>query len=430
MKRSRRRFALGTVAVVAAASACAPMAPVVLPPSPVTFIEHTVDGSIGGPSFVSYSDALPGGGTEVVVSAFGKPAGGPGTVGIYQRTGAGLDSWTRTDVVTAADNIKYPNETTISDLNGDGRQDVVVTGGFFQCAVSSSGCGTLAWFENTVGGYVRHDILPPNQTNFFHRAVVVDLDGDGVTDIVTVGEIFTDAAVMWFKGDANPANPRFGSTPLIIGSGGGSLPEVRDVDGDGDLDVISPQFFAAGRSFAWWERTANPTLLNPTGTFADHTITGAVGASFAIRAVPNLKGDGITRWVGTNHVNSTFNGGYLDSGVYELTPPVDPTGLWTPTLLSQGIVARPTSPVSLAPGTFDVGDIDGDGRIDIAVSGDGDANLYWLQQQADHTFKTFKMDTDMGQAGGGSVADLDGDGFADVVFSSYEQDVVKIYSAS
>jgi len=406
------------------------MPPVVLPPSPVTFIEHTVDGSIGGPSFVSYADALPGGGTEVVVSAFGKPAGGPGTVGIYQRTGAGLDSWARTDVVTAADNIKYPNESTVTDLDGDGDQDVVVTGGFFQCAFSGPGCGTLAWFENTGGGYTRHDVLPPNQTNFFHKAIVVDFDNDGVTDLVTVGETFTTAAVMWFKGDANPLNPRFNGTPLVIGNGGGSLPEVDDVDNDGDLDVISPQYFAAGRSFAWWERTADPSLLNPTGTFVDHTITSVVGPAFEIRSVPNLKGDGVRRWVSTNHVNTTFNGGSPASGVYELDPASGVTNVWNANLLSQGIVARPSSPVSLAPGTFNVGDIDGDGDIDIAVSGDGDASLYWLQQQADHSFQTFKMDTDMGQAGGGSVADLDGDGFADVAFSSFEQDVVKIYSAS
>jgi len=426
-------FGRGALAVsimsLVGASACATTPPVTLPPSPVTFTTHVVDPALAGASFVVTADALPGQGTELVASAFGTPAGGPGAVNIYQR-GANLDSWTKTPVVTAADNIRFPNEPAVADLNGDGRQDVVVPGGFFQCSFSGPGCGTITWFENTPSGYVRHDVLPPNQPNFYHRAVVVDFDGDGVTDIVTVGETFTTAVVEWFKGDANPAHPRFDPTPLIIGNGGGSLPEVRDVNGDGNLDVISAQYFASGRSFAWWERTADPSVAHPAGVFTDHTITSLTGGSFQVRAVPNLRGDNVTRWLATNHASTTFNGGSPESGVYELDPGVDPTQTWGVALRSQGIVSRPSGPTTLAPGTFDTGDIDGDGAVDVAVSGDGDARVFWMRQLPDHTFQTYVIADEMGQAGGGAVADLDGDGHADVVFSSYEKSVLKVYSVN
>ena len=427
--RAGRMALIGAVSTMGLAAACAPMTPVILPPSPITFTTHVVDPLLLGPSFVSYADALPGQGDEVIVSQFGKPPGGPGTVGIYQRTDATLDNWVRTEVVTPADGIRFPNEATVTDLDGDGDQDVVVTGGFFLCAVTPpfTGCGTLAWFERTPGGYIRHDILT-NQTNFYHKAIIVDIDLDGIRDLVTIGETFTSAVVQWFKGDNSPN--RFQTTPRLIGYGGGSLPEVRDVDGDGDLDVISAQYFASGRSFAWWERTADPSLANPDGVWVDHTITSVPGPSFEIRFVEDLRGPGQDAWLATNHVNTTFNGGSPVAGVWELDPAGNPTGIWNATVISQGIVARPTGPTTLAPGTFNTGDIDGDGLIDIAVSGDGDPRLFWMKQLIDGSFQTYVMAEDMGQGGGGSVADLNGDGKADVAFSSYEQNVVKIYSAN
>ena len=106
------------------------------------------------------------------------------------------------------------------------------------------------------------------------------------------------------------------------------------------------------------------------------------------------------------------------------------TQTWGVTLRSQGIVSRPSGPTTLAPGTFDTGDIDGDGAVDVAVSGDGDARVFWMRQLPDHTFQTYVIADEMGQAGGGAVADLDGDGHADVVFSSYEKSVLKVYSVN
>lgn len=65
--------------------------------------------------------------------------------------------------------------------------------------------------------------------------------------------------------------------------------------------------------------------------------------------------------------------------------------------------------------------------MDPAFSGDGDESLFWLEQQPDHSFTTYVLDTAMGQAGGPVVADLDQDGDVEVTFSSYEQGKVVVH---
>ena len=167
----------------------------------------------------------------------------------------------------------------------------------------------------------------------------------------------------------------------------------------------------------------------PAGQWTHHVITSVVGGGFGLIKVPDLLGDSVDRWIGTNHVNANYNGGSPESAVYQLDPNSPITDPWTVTKLSNGILGRASSATLFAPGVVGAGDIDGDTRTDIAVAGDGDARVFWLQQQPDQSFNTYVVADNMGQAGGGIVTDLDSDGKAEMVFSSYEQGVVKVYEA-
>ena len=73
------------------------------------------------------------------------------------------------------------------------------------------------------------------------------------------------------------------------------------------------------------------------------------------------------------------------------------------------------------------GDIDNDGDIDVAVSGDGDPRIFWIEQQAPGIFETHVISEELGQAGGMIVQDLDQDGNAEVIVTSYEQNVLHIF---
>ena len=115
---------------------------------------------------------------------------------------------------------------SFADLNGDGREDVVIS-------AFGNYLGRLSWFEQTAGGYKEHLLFNnPGALN----SIVIDLNKDGLPDIIALmaqakegvhlftnqrnGE-FTDAALLQF-------HPFFGSTHI----------EVADMNGDGWPDVL------------------------------------------------------------------------------------------------------------------------------------------------------------------------------------------------
>lgn len=429
-RRRRTSAAWTSVVGVAAAAAivagCAPT-PVPVPELPLDVTRHVVDGAVPGVSFAKAADVTDAPGEELVVSQFGSPTSAPGSVTIYER-GDDLDSWTKVPVVTPAHNIRFPNDTEVADLDGDGLTDLIVSGGFFSCSFGPTGCGSLQWFrQGPAGEFTRHDIVPPDNALFYHRSIVVDVDGDGIDDLVTVGETFSSARTEWYRGRDLPGADRFDDQPLFIGNGGGSLPVVVDVDGDGDDDVVSPQFFQAGASVVWFERTGEPSAAEPAGTWAQHWLAGAeFGSGFELELVPDLLGDGVDRWIGTNHQNTNFAPN-VESGVFRFEPGADVRQPWSIDLISSGIQSRPTGPTTLAPGLLGTGDVNSDGRTDVVVSGDGDDRLFVLLQGADATFTSYTLDLGMGQAGGAEVTDLDGDGRPEALFTSYERGVVALY---
>ena len=382
---------VGVVAVAVVAASCAPPA-IPVTPIPIPVTEHLVDGGLAGVSFAKAADVTGDSTDELIVSKFGSPTTTPGTVTIYQR-GADLDTWTEVPVVTPADGILFPNDTEVADLNGDGLEDLIVSGGFFSCSFSGTGCGSLQWYEQgPAGSFTRHDIVSPANSRFYHRAIVTDVDGDGITDVVTVGETFTTARTEWYRGTALEGADRFEDRARVIGAGGGSLPVVADVDGDGDDDVVSPQYFQPGtRPSSGSNARVSRHRRSPAGTWVRHTAAGAnLGRGFEVELVPDLLGDGVARWIGTNHQNTNFDM-TEDSAVFLFDPGVDPTQPWSRTTISTGIQSRPKSPTTLAPGLLGTGDVNGDDRIDVVVSGDGDERLFVLLQNADTSFTTYTL---------------------------------------
>ncbi|MFD3807655.1 FG-GAP repeat domain-containing protein [Streptomyces sp. NPDC058619] len=164
---------------------------------------------------------------------------------------------------------------------------------------------------------------------FPNEPALSDVDGDGDRDgrrdLVTVGESArpvtriegrppANARIQVFRGIGGPE--RFSSEPIDVAAGGGALlPVVEDIDSDGDLDLVSPQYFEPKAAYVWLERTAAPSPDHPMGTFARHVIDTTQGRAIALRPVRNLYGDGRTTWVGANHTNTAFPAGLGRTGL-------------------------------------------------------------------------------------------------------------------
>ena len=129
----------------------------------------------------------------------------------------------------------------VLDLNGDGRNDVLTT--------SAHSYG-ICWFEQRADGWEQHVI--DHSWSHAHASVFADINGDGRPDLVS-GKRFQSRnapapgdddplGIYWYEFRPGPANTLTWTRHTIdYGSkaGGGLQMAVEDMDGDGDMDVVS-----------------------------------------------------------------------------------------------------------------------------------------------------------------------------------------------
>ena len=96
---------------------------------------------------------------------------------------------------------------------------------------------TIAWYENNGAAnptFTAADIATSaDWADYVHLA---DMDGDGDMDIVSAS--YNDDTIAWYENDG-AANPTFTAVNIATSADGARDVHVADMDGDGDLDIVS-----------------------------------------------------------------------------------------------------------------------------------------------------------------------------------------------
>jgi len=223
-----------------------------------------------------------------------------------------------------------------------------------------------------------------------------DVDGDGDLDIVTGN---SDANRVWINGaDGSGSNTGvFTDSGQALGNDFSPSIALGDVDDDGDLDIVAGN----RRANRVWINGGDSSGSN-TGIFSDSGQALDSEATLLI-ALGDVDGDGDLDIVAANiGANRVWINGSDSSG--------NNTGIFTDS--GQALGTKFTQSIVL-------GDIDGDGDLDI-VTGNRDANRVWING-GDNSGSNTGVFTDSGQALGsestGSIdlGDVDDDGDLDIV---------------
>lgn len=217
-----------------------------------------------------------------------------GQVSYYQNTGSSATPayLRRTGAANPFNGFDVGDESNADqvDLDGDGDLDAII-GGFDGMVryFANTGSSTAPAFLARTGTLNPFDGIDVTE---FAAPELVDLDGDGDLDAIIgshYGPIFYfentgSSTAPVFLARTGTLNP-FDAMPIV----GHATPELVDLDGDGDRDMVTGQYEGDLLYFENTGTTAAPVFLQRTGT--DNPFNGIDVARFSTPELVDLDGD-------------------------------------------------------------------------------------------------------------------------------------------
>ncbi len=304
------------------------------------------------------------------------------------------DFATRVDLDTIGTNI---NEIKIADFDSDGKMDIAVSSAF--------GVNGISIFRNISTpssiSFAPTQVIPFSEEIW--GLVIGDIDGDGRPDFVTYN--YADS-IVFFKNTSTNGSISF-VKELSIKVVGDVPSALSDMDGDGKLDLVSCD--EINRFISIFKNNSSGGAFSFSTPF--HFSTGSGNLPIDTEIV-DLDGDS-KKDIVVSHEGGRFS-------IFRNTSTLGNISLAT----KQDFISSGSHPYF----SLKVGDLDGDGKIDIAIpnsTGAGGTNA--------HTVNIFRNTSTIGNInfaarqnfatdfipGSLSIGDLNGDGKLDLVTGNF-----------